>query len=176
MIKPIFSVLTTFLLSAALVSTGAKADEPLIPNGRFTSGMDGWSVTRLEKTVAESKLEAGENGQQAIHLKIPQAGAKRYFVQLVHKDLQFHAGKTYHLHFRARCKPAGEIAVIAASNHDKYEELWRQEHIAITEQWADYTCDIKPKDSDDGAVLIFNGLAAQAGEFWFADVSMTVSD
>jgi hypothetical protein len=61
--------------------------------------------------------------------------------------------------------------------HDgKFEESSRHEGIALTDKWADYTCDLTPRTSDDDAHLIFTGLAAQAGDYWFTDVSMTVSE
>ena len=172
-ISPLFAAL---LFSVAAFPTHARAGESLVTNGDFTNNMDGWSLNKMENTEATSTIEPAEKGKQAIHINVPQAGAKRYFVQLVHKSVPLHADKTYHLHFRARSKPAGEIVVLAAYFHGKYEELWRQEKVTVKEEWADYSFDFKPKDSDDDAQIIFSGLAAQAGGYWFTDVTLTAGE
>ena len=174
--KLLFAFLAASLLSTVLWPIHAKADEPLIANGSFTYGMEDWRLNVLEGATATSHIETTENGGHAIQIEVPRAEAKRWLVQLVHTGVQLHADKVYHLHFRARCKPAGPIAVMAASFHDKFVESWRQEGIAIGEKWTDCSCEIKPQYSDDDAQIIFSGLAAQAGDYWFADISMTTGE
>ncbi len=161
-----------FLFAGALFPLATQAGESLISNGDFTSGMDGWGLNKLEHTDAEATPETIENGKHAIHIKVPQPGAKRYYVQLVHGGVHLHADKTYHLRFRAKCQPAGQIVLLAATNHTKFTEVWRQENVAVKTEWSDFTADFKSNVTDDGAVLLFSGLAAQAGDYWLTDISL----
>ena len=162
-----------FLLSSlAALPTVAHAGESLIPNGDFASGMDGWSLNKLEHTEADAAVEAIENGKHAIHIKVPQAGAKRYFVQLLRNNIRLSADKTYHLRFRARSQPGCELILLAATNHGKYNEIWRQEHITVKPEWSDVTADIKPTATDDTAIILFSGLAAQSGDYWLTDITL----
>jgi redox-sensitive bicupin YhaK (pirin superfamily) len=165
------------LFSVALLLTPARAGEPLITNGNFADGMTGWRLNLLESASATATVEAGEEGKKAVHVKVPQTSPKRWLVQLVHLGVKLEADKTYHLKFRARCTPAASLSVMTGAVHEgKFAELSRNDGMAITEKWADYTCDVKPKSAEADGHLIFSGLAAQAGDYWFTDVTLTAGE
>ena len=164
---------TALLISLGAFASGANADEQIPLPGDFATGMGTWVVNTMEHTAASTASEPGDQGKTAVHITVPKAGDKRYYVQLVCKGVPLHSGTTYHLHFRAHSKPDCEISVVTGSYQGKFTELSRQDHVALAGKWADYTCDFSPKENDDTAQVIFGGLAAQAGEYWFENVSLT---
>lgn len=166
-----------FLAAAAVLLSHACADEPLLSNGNFAEGMSGWRLNLLESASATATVEAGEAGKKAVHVKVSQSSPKRWLVQLVHLGVKFDADTTYHLKFRARCTPAASLSVMTGAVHEgKFTELSRNDGLAVTETWADYTCDVKPKAADDDGHLIFSGLAEQAGDYWFSDVALSAGE
>jgi hypothetical protein len=173
MIKPVIYCVAACLFLPLLLEGQTPPSAQVPVRGDFAAGLDNWKLNLIEGAAAQVSMEPAGNGQEAIHIVVPRPTAKRYYVQLVCSGVSLQAGKTYHLHFRARSKPGGDIVVLAASYHGKYEELWRQENIVLGEAWADYTCDIKPASTDDLAQLILSGLGARAGDYWFAGISLS---
>ncbi len=161
------------LLALALPASRAVADTQTPVSADFAGHNGQWQLNLMEGTQADASSETVEGGKKAIHITVPVAGAKRYFVQLVCKGISLQADKTYRLHVRVRSKPDADLAVVAGSFHGKFEELWRQDHLASKDGWTEYNCDIKPGKTDSDAQISLSGLAGVAGDYWFADVSIS---
>ena len=158
------------LLCAGSFSTRAAADRQVAVSADFAGHIGNWVLNTLEGTKAEASSETAD-GKPAVHIRVPVAGAKRYHVQLLCKGVSLQEGKTYRLHFRVRSQPDADLSVVAGTFHGKFEELWRQDHVASKDAWTAYDCEVRPKTGDAEAQIIFGGLAGVAGDYWLTDVS-----
>ena len=147
----------SILLAFTLPAVRAAADSQTPVSADFAGNNGVWQLNLMENTKAEASSESTEGGKKAIHITVPVAGAKRYYAQLVCKNLSLQAGKTYRLHFRVRSKPDADLAVVAGSFHGKFEELWRLDHLASKEEWTEYNLDVKPSKSDSEGQISFSG-------------------
>ncbi|MBE7158851.1 MAG: carbohydrate binding domain-containing protein [Rhodospirillales bacterium] len=157
---------------ASLTPTVHAAGDTQVPvSADFANHNGNWVLNLMESTKGEADSETVE-GKPTVHIKVPVAGAKRYYAQLLCKGISLQADRTYHVHFRVRSKPDADLSVIAGTFHGKFEELWRQDHVASKDAWTEYDYDIKPKSSDADAQIIFGGFAGVAGDYWLTDVSI----
>ncbi len=169
----------SYLLALALlyslntISGLRAAPAELIANPSFDNGMEGWQPEKLEGTEATFEVKEIEGGKHALCITVPQAGAKRYFVQLLHPlNIPLTGGKSYTLSFRARSKPGTPILVIIRGQTTSSGEIWRENQVALTEDWQSYSYTFTPPKDDLATTFLFSGLAAAAGEYAFTDVSL----
>jgi acetyl esterase len=152
---------------------GSVAQNELISNPSFESGLDGWQAQKLEGTQATFEVKEIENGRHALCVTVPQAAEKRYYIQLVHPIYSLLSANTsYTLSFRARSQPAAPIVVIMHTGGSAPQELLRADPVDLTADWKDYTYTITPQQNSEANYLTISGLAAQPGEYWFTDVSL----
>jgi acetyl esterase/lipase len=152
------------------------AQTELITNPAFESGLDTWQPQNLQGTKASFEIKPIENGKHAICITVPQAGEKRYYVQILHPIYSLlSASKSYTLSFRARSKPGAPIVVFVRASKTPPGEMWRQDPIVLTEDWKDYSYTFTPGADSQANYLTISGLAAQAGEYWFTNVSLQES-
>ncbi len=172
--KSKFSLLALTLfcsLNTTLSLQAAPAE--LISNSTFSSGLEGWQPQKLESTEASFEIKDIEGGKHALCITVPQPGAKRYFVQLLHPlDVQLSSGKSYTLSFRVRSKPGASIVVILRGQNAPKGEIWREDPIALTEEWKTYSYTFTPPQDGAATTLLISGLASVAGEYWFTHVSL----
>lgn len=144
----------------------------ILTNGAFEGGLQDWTPQKLEGAEASFDVKEGENGGHALCVTVPTAAEKRYHVQLLHGiNTPMSASKSYRLSFRARANPAAAIVVFVAGSKPS-GGLLREDNIALTDKWNDYSYTFTPKQDCLGGQLVISGLAAQAGEYWFSSVSL----
>jgi len=167
------------LASALLLASGSglvaqqAAQTELITNPGFESGLDTWQPQKLQGAQATFEVKQIENGKQALCVTVAQAAEKRYFVQILHPVYSLlSASKSYTLSFRARSKPGASIVVTMRASKTPPGEMLRQDSIELTEDWKDYSYSFTPAQDSPANYLTLSGLAAQAGEYWFTNVSL----
>lgn len=169
-----FIRLARLLLFAIALPASLFAGSPLFTNGDFSAGMDGWNLLCMENTPAVAEVREIENGKHAVCVTVQAAGAKGYYVQLVRANVSLDAGKSYRLSFRARSKGDANITVnLWPRESSASEALWQTNPIPVTGEWKEYHYDIDPHGTSGDLNLDFGGLAAQPGEYWFTDISLT---
>jgi acetyl esterase/lipase len=147
--------------------------EELITNPGFDSGLEDWQPQKLQGTAATFEVKDIENAKHALCVTVPQAAEKRYYVQLLHGIYtQLYAGKSYSISFRAKAAPDASIVVVLSSSQTPPGEMLRQDDIALTSDWKDYSYTFTPASDSTATHLTISGLAAQAGEYWFTNVSL----
>jgi hypothetical protein len=167
---------TLSFLLLALSCAAAVAGENLILNGDFSSGLEGWRLDRLQNAQASIEVRDAGDGRSAAAIRVLEQAEKRYFVQLAQKGVSLEAGKTYRLSFRGRSDPDASIVVKILENQAPFPEVWSEDHINLGPEWKEVVFEFSPQVSLDEAVFVLSGLAQQPGEYWFADVSLTVVD
>jgi len=165
--------LTRFLLFAVASPAAAWAGTPLFPNGDFRDGMGSWYLLCQEHAQAAAEVKGIEQGKHAVCVTVQTPGAEGYYVQLVQGNIPIAASATYKLTFRARSKPAGNITLNLWPAHSSDPNaLWRVDQVALTDAWKEYSFEINPNDVSGNFNLDIGGLARQAGEYWFTDISL----
>jgi len=162
-----------FLPLLAGLATSALAAPDLIANGDFSQGLTGWRLDRLQGAQGTVEVKDSGDGQHAAFVHVPEAAEKRYFIQLVQKGVGLEEGRAYRLSFRARSAPESAIVVKLLEDQAPYTELWTEDGIALSDGWKEYHFDVQPKPGNGAAVLVISGLAKQAGDYAFSDVSLT---
>lgn len=152
---------------------GVPTGGNLVTNGDFNADAEGWALDRIQNTPAEMSVETLAGGKHAVHVKVPQAAEKRYFVQLGTKTtFPLAEGKSYTLSFRAKAEPNAKIVVVFPAAGVPQNETTRQDGIQLKPDWADYQFTVSPQKGSEAARLLLSGLAEQAGDYWFTDLSV----
>ena len=170
--KSLLSLPRVAFLVLALAAPSLRADTELIQNGSFNSGKDAWHLDNMEGAKGEFTVETGTDGKSAAHVAVPEAATVAYHVQLFQDKLEFKAGQTYHLSFRARASANINIGLNTMIAETPWTSLWKQD-VSLTSDWQTYSFDITPTQSSTNARVTFSRLAAQPADYWFADVSLT---
>jgi acetyl esterase len=165
------------MLAGEPPAASAPAETPtgdeLITNSGFDAALDSWEPQKLQGAEASFEVVGIENGKHAIHITVPTAAEKRYYVQLLHGIYTpLRAGKKYTFSFRAKSKPGSSIVVFLNSSDKNVGEMLRQDNIALAEDWKDYSYSFTPQADSAISHLTISGFAAQAGEYWLTNVSL----
>jgi Carbohydrate binding domain len=166
--------LTQLLVFTVASPAAAWAGAPLFSNGDFRDGMTGWNLLCQEEAKAVAEVKEIEHGKRAVCVTVQTPGSEGYYVQLVQGNISIAGTKTYKLTFRARSKPDGHITVNLwpTTQSSDPQALWRVDQVALTDTWKEYSFDIHPNNVSGNFNLDFGGLAKQAGEYWFTDITL----
>lgn len=163
----------TFLSTLLSTSLAVFAADNLVQNGDFENGSGSWDLQCMGNAKASVKV-IQEAGKHAAAVEVTEPGEKRYFVQLVQRNLHLDGDKSYELTFRAKAKtPADVVVTVSAKEGSGFREMWRQENIALKEEWDEFRFTVTPKDPTDNVYLILSGMAKQPDEYFFTDVTLT---
>lgn len=164
-----FAAGVIFLLAATFSRLHAQSE--MITNPSFDDALNSWIPMNLQGATATFDVKQTDDGKHAVCITVPAVAEKRYYVQLDQSiSAPMSASKTYLFSFRAKSNPATPIVITMGQR--KGGEIWRQDQIALTDQWQDYTFQIIPTSDADSPFLNISGLAAVAGEYWFTNVSL----
>lgn len=162
------------LLTLFLSWTTLHAQDQLIQNGNFENDLKDWNLQTMGTAKASANVVSIEGDKHAVSVEVTEPGEKRYFVQLVQRNVRMESGKTYLLTFRAKVKtPADVVVTVSSKEGDNFREMWRQEDLALTEEWKEFRFSVAAKDPSDNVYLILSGMAKQPDEYLFTDVSLT---
>ncbi|CAN5621457.1 hypothetical protein BH09VER1_BH09VER1_13730 [soil metagenome] len=162
-------------LLALLISwTPLHAEDQLITNGTFENELQGWTLQTMGTAKATANAVSIDGDKHAAAVEVTEPGEKRYFVQLVQPNVHLEEGKTYLFTFRAKAKtPADIVVTVSSKEGTAFREMWRQENLALTEEWKEFRFSVPAKDPSDNVYLILSGMAKQPDEYFFTDVSLT---
>ncbi len=162
------------LLALFLSWTSLHAEDQLILNGAFEDDLKDWTLQTMGTAKATANVVPIEGGKHAVSVEVTEPGEKRYFVQLVQRNVHVESGKTYLLTFRAKAKTAADIVVTVSSKEgSNFREMWREEDLALSEEWKEFRFSVAAKDPSDNVYLILSGMAKQPDEYFFTDISLT---
>ena len=175
--------LTAVLLIGFMGLSPSHAQENLLENGGFESGaMDPWStygpatpevVETLDgAAVPDSPIE----GQYALHITVPEAGANFWDAGLQHAGHVFEAGKTYTLSAWLKSKE-GELQI--NFKPELGQDPWTgygSQAFTMTEEWTEFSTTTPEFTEDvDPATITFH-IQYDEGDFWVDGVRFYEGD
>lgn len=160
------------LTLAALCPMSASAQSELVQNGSFAKGMSKWQLETHSDAGATAEAKTTEGDGTAICVTVPVSPKHGYDVQLVQSVFKIPMDQKLRLTFRARGE--SKISVGARRPSPPWTVYWK-ESVELTPDWQDYSYTITLPQSSTSMRLDFFGFGAP-GEYWLADVSLTVQE
>ena len=174
----LFPSLLLFLSCLALSSGFLRADDPVVANGDFSKGLEGWTLTMPESIGARFEIVPdGYEGKPALKLVVGDTDAD-YWQGRITVDAKFEPGASYTMKVFLMSEPDdGSIETVAwgRSVADKKSTLYSDRTIVKpTQSWEEFTLqftvDAEPKETYG---VSFNNLARANRTTWIANMTFT---
>jgi Carbohydrate binding domain len=144
----------------------------LLANAGFARGTEAWTLEQHPDARAAWEVAPGAAaGEQALRVRVGQKGQESWHIQFHQAGLRLEPGRSYTLMFQARAEAPRRISVNAMQAHAPWRQLWTGE-VRLTPAWQSFQFTFSPADGEENARISFSGLGAEAGDYWFAGVSL----
>ncbi len=160
--------------STQLLESGWGAiDQPLgtekLTNNNFASGTTGWNIEQHD--TAKVTATAGTfDGRTGVELKVVQAGAASWNVQLNQGSLAIVKDQVYTLGFWAKAETNRQLGVALGLAYDPWTTLVERNY-SLTTSWKYFETNFIASQSDNNVRINFNGFGNQLATVYIGDVS-----
>lgn len=163
--------------SSGSPAAGGPTGPELLTNPDFSNSTQGWETQSLngaEGTFEVKNTDA--SGNRALCVTVAKPAEKRYYVQFFQSIYTaLTSGKSYTFSFRAKSNPPLPIAVVVKASAEPPGIMLRKDPVQLTGDWADYTYTFTASADSLATKITLTGLGANAGEYWFTNISLRES-
>jgi hypothetical protein len=177
---------------AKLRETWNQGVEPLgeeLVNSNLNQWQEHWFLEQNGGAKAEarnSQIDARENSLpgrfanatnaqagtiSALQLNVTKPGGESWHVQFSQSPLKLEEGKTYTVSFLAKADKSRKLSVNLSQAHEPWKVL-AGSTVQLSTAWQQFRFALTVNASDDKARLSFSNLGLEAGDTFFADISL----
>lgn len=171
--------LLAICLSALVLSIGlAHAADPVLANGDFSKGLEGWKLTMPEEVGAKLEVvEDGYEGKPALKLVVGDTELEPWQGRLS-VDAKFEPGASYTLTFMAMSEPDDSLVEVVPWGRnaaDKNAALYgSRQNFRPTQSWEEFSVQfVVDADAKETYGITFGNLARANRTTWLANVTVT---